>query len=258
MQEKYLGDTPDFAKYALLKALRGSDLRLGINWYLTLPHEVDGIGNKDGKTRQHVSDPKSYRAIDSTLWEQLQNFQHSDDRSIRDFENGKVFPRSTKYFSEPLSFDGLNSKSETLQARSDWVQRGLSKLKSTDLVFIDPDTGMEIPSKERHEKAGPKYTFYDELVPLIKRNQTLVIIQFVDHLRGAEKQAQRVAGKLRNYAGFDGKLDIVQAKAGRAILFFILHGKNHSDRITTRLGDFLSSPAKDRFRSLRIQGHSKK
>ena len=256
MQEKYLGDTPDFAKYALLKALCGSDLRLGINWYLTLPHEVDGIDNKDGETRHHASSSKSYRAIDQTLWEQLGNFQHSDDRSISTFESSKVLPLRTKYFSEPLSFAGLQSKSEKLQARSDWVQRGLRKLKNTDLVFIDPDTGMEIPSKERHEKKGPKYAFYDELVPLIKRNQTLVLIQFVDR-SGTEIQAQKVTKNIRTHTGFAGKLDIVRAKAGRAILFFILHSKKNSDRIISRLEKFLSGPALDRFYSVRIQEQSK-
>ena len=256
MQEKYLGDTPDFAKYALLKALCGSDLRLGINWYLTLPHEVDGIDNKDGETRHHASSSKSYRAIDQTLWEQLENFQHSDDRSISTFESSKVLPLRTKYFSEPLSFAGLQSKSEKLQARSDWVQRGLRKLKNTDLVFIDPDTGMEIPSKERHEKKGPKYAFYDELVPLIKRNQTLVLIQFVDR-SGTEIQAQKVTKNIRTHTGFAGKLDIVRAKAGRAILFFILHSKKNSDRIISRLEKFLSGPALDRFYSVRIQEQSK-
>jgi len=45
MQEKYVGDTPDFGKYALLRALCvGSDdrapLRLGVNRYLTHGHDV--------------------------------------------------------------------------------------------------------------------------------------------------------------------------------------------------------------------------
>jgi hypothetical protein len=249
MQERYLGDTPDFAKYALLKALCGSDLSLGINWYLTLPHEVDSKDNKDGETRHHVSDPNSYRAVDETLWEQLESFQHSDDRSITALELSKALPSGTQYFSDALSFGGIPSKDGRLQARSDWVQRGLRKLKNTDLVFVDPDTGMEIPSVERHEKAGPKYSFYDELIPLVRRGQALVIIQFVDR-SGAEKQARKVAGNLRTRAGFDGELDVVRAKSGRAILFFILHSDKHGDQIKARLDKFLSGPARQRFRRI--------
>ena len=60
MQEKYVGDTPDFVKYALLRALCVDNddyppLRLGVNWYLTLGDEVDRADNMDGEMRHHAA-----------------------------------------------------------------------------------------------------------------------------------------------------------------------------------------------------------
>jgi hypothetical protein len=37
----------DFGKYALLEALAGEDLRLGVHWYLNADEEA----NTDGRTR---------------------------------------------------------------------------------------------------------------------------------------------------------------------------------------------------------------
>jgi len=71
MQEKYLGDTPDFGKFALLRALcnKQTRLRLGVNWYLTVSSEVDKPDNKDGKKRHHVTNPQKYKPIDPELWQ---------------------------------------------------------------------------------------------------------------------------------------------------------------------------------------------
>ena len=55
MQERYLGDSHDFLKYALLRHLSGElGLRLGVDWYLTRPESVDCPGNNDGEKRQHL------------------------------------------------------------------------------------------------------------------------------------------------------------------------------------------------------------
>ena len=73
MQEKYLGDTPDFGKYALLRALCNQEtgLRLGVNWYLTIASEVDKPDNRDGNKQHHTTSPENYRPFDPELWNTL-------------------------------------------------------------------------------------------------------------------------------------------------------------------------------------------
>lgn len=39
MQNRYAGDIGDFGKFGLLRALRGSGLSIGVNWYL-VPDET--------------------------------------------------------------------------------------------------------------------------------------------------------------------------------------------------------------------------
>ena len=44
MRHEYVGDIGDFGKYALLKALAGNDLTLGVVWYLNVAHESNNDG----------------------------------------------------------------------------------------------------------------------------------------------------------------------------------------------------------------------
>ncbi len=49
MQNRYVGDVSDFAKFALRNALAGDDLRLGVHWYLNADEEP----NSDGKFTEY-------------------------------------------------------------------------------------------------------------------------------------------------------------------------------------------------------------
>ena len=44
MRHEYVGDIGDFGKYALLKALAGNDLTLGVVWYLNVVNESNNDG----------------------------------------------------------------------------------------------------------------------------------------------------------------------------------------------------------------------
>jgi hypothetical protein len=49
MQDRYAGDIGDFGKFALLRALEGAGLSVGVNWYKTdtAPDENTTMGNTE-------------------------------------------------------------------------------------------------------------------------------------------------------------------------------------------------------------------
>ena len=244
MQEKYVGDTPDFGKYALLRAFCvGSDdhppLRLGVNWYLTLGHEVDKEDNTDGEKRHHASKSDAFKLIDPDLWHRLDEFQHRHNRTIAGIEKAGVLPADTLYFSEPLTLASFPQK-ERAKARAGWVERGIAALAEADVVFVDPDNGFETPSQVRQRKTGPKYVFYDEVTAYVANGQSLVAIQFANQSEKVFAMAQRVTNGVRDKVGFDGELLTVRCKAGKVILYFILCAPTHRDILTARLDSFLA------------------
>ena len=86
MQERYLGDSHDFLKYALLRHLhRTLDIRLGVNWYLTRPEHVDKAGNNDGEKRHHLKGG-AWRGIDPDLYDVIAKFDDPAHRAIANIE----------------------------------------------------------------------------------------------------------------------------------------------------------------------------
>jgi hypothetical protein len=249
MQEKYLGDTPDFGKYALLRALcnKQTGLRLGVNWYLTIGSEVDKPDNRDGNKRHHAANPQNYRPIDEELWDRLNQFQHEDKRSLEKFEGSGTLPKDTLYHSEPLSLTSFKGKNNKLQERERWIETGLKTLDSADLVFVDPDNGFE-GSVQRHHKRGPKFTYYDEIKGFIDQNKTVVAIQFMGRqVGGVPALALAVKQKLKTNLRINGDIHILKNRAGKSILYFIIPAQRHSDLISNCLDKFLDSPASSIF-----------
>src|SRR4030042_1594735 len=184
MQNRYVGDVGDFGKYGLLRAfcLPGSDasraLSLAVVWYL-VPDER----NADGKHTGYLDDRaaanlKWYRDCDPPLYGQLAEIVRGT-RHVTSIRNSGILPAGTVFFEEPLAFDGTPhigpaAREARLRLRTDWLQRALDASAGCDVVFVDPDNGLESGTK-RHHKRGPKFVYFDELESYLRRGQSLVI-----------------------------------------------------------------------------------
>ena len=149
----------------------------------------------------------------------------------------------TIYHSTPLSLTNAKDKNSKLLVRDQWVQAGLKKLERANLVFVDPDNGFEIASKQRHHKPGSKHTFYDEIKGFIDRNQTVVAIQFMNRNKGGiPALVSSINHNLKTKLTNDRNIDVLKCRAGTAILFFIIHAPQHSDLISNSIDTFLKGP----------------
>src|SRR5690606_24549806 len=150
MQERYLGDSHDFIKYALLRHLAvATGPRLGVNWYLTEPQNVDRPGNNDGEKRHHLAGG-AWQATDLELVERIGHFASPAERTLANVQRFGLLP------SQALFHDDLVSGAE----REAWHRSAMRKLGSADLVFLDPDNGFEVASAKR--RTIPKYALYSE------------------------------------------------------------------------------------------------
>jgi hypothetical protein len=150
MQERYLGDSHDYAKYALLrhfqKELGGT---IGVNWYLTHQDNVDNVGNNDGEKRHHFTS-KAWRGWESHLLQELQPLQTVSERRLSRVAELKILPQGTLYFDNPVP--------ET--CRASWHDNAREFLKPADILFLVPDNGFEVPSATNRTR--PKYALYSE------------------------------------------------------------------------------------------------
>lgn len=181
MQDKYAGDIGDFGKYGLLRWLcapdsSGRQLRLAVNWYLFKePSKRNNDGKFVGYLDGNTPTTKNLIDCDAELAAEMRAILKRG-RSVGSVEQSTALPECTLYHSELLSFEGVPVR-ERLSHRQAWLDRAFSRLSRGEIVFFDPDNGLEVKSVPRTRAKGPKYVFYDELLPYWERGQSLVIYQ---------------------------------------------------------------------------------
>lgn len=159
MQDRYAGDIGDYGKFGLLKELQRQGFCIGINWYRT---ETGALEKKeDGK----YSIPESMMKCDPPLAEALIEIHgRKADRSVAALQ-AKNLIEGARYFDEFVSF----------QDRKCWHQRALKTLSDADLVFLDPDNGMIVPSVKTYNPKSVKYVLYEEAKDYLSRGQSVLI-----------------------------------------------------------------------------------
>ena len=197
MQDRYVGDVGDFGKYGLLRSLcrgdeHGAALRLGVLWYRF--DGDDSAAANDGRHTDYLCAPsrqeRPLRECDPDLFEIVLHLV-KNDRSIAAVEANRVLPADTVFFSEGLSFRGT-PKGERDAKRHRWLNAGLRRVKEAEVVFFDPDNGLEVPSRRKRNLMGPKYVYYDDLQSCWERGQSLIVYH---HIGRTSRERKADAGE---------------------------------------------------------------
>ncbi|MFL6262483.1 MAG: hypothetical protein ACJ76Y_22525 [Thermoanaerobaculia bacterium] len=208
VQDRYAADIGDFGKLALVRALALGQ-RLGICWYMT-----NGFGefNNDGRYLAYLQRPARFRQLDPECFDALASF-------VADFEAGRC-PRSIESL-EALALlpsDSLfhNELCPGLPAaRRDWVARMVKSMDRADLIFLDPDNGLEGAT------LSPKSTAIAELVALRRSGRALLLYHHQSRRAGgAVAEAAHVARRLAE-VGF-AKIDAVRLRPYSSRFYFLL------------------------------------
>ena len=263
MQNRYVGDLGDFGKYGLLNGLCCPDrmsqhatswpmlyasemepadrqsLTLGVTWYLV----PDESHNGDGKYVQYLEpsahNQEYYRACDPLLYDELSAIINADKRSVCSIRDSQSLPPGTQYFEGALTFEGIQSLLHRMNHRCDWLQQGLDATAGCDVVFVDPDNGIAgqvSPCQSR----GPKYVFYDDLLPYVRRNQSLVVYHHIGRQGSARKQIQDKMNEIQMRLGCEAFALLYHR--GSARVFFVIPISEHWDMLLSRATHFITSP----------------
>lgn len=165
MKHQYFGDINDYRKYGLLRGLaQAGQLRLGICWMLT-PDD----GRTDGEFRRYLEQPTRWRHHDEELYDGLRKLLSPDcARSVDNAETWDLLPRARYHRSVvPVG----------VSARRAYFDAALDAMSGTDLVFFDPDNGIEVPSVGRGAVAAAKYVRWDEIGEVYRRGHSVLIYQ---------------------------------------------------------------------------------
>jgi len=151
MKVQYLGDKNDYRKFSLLRLLaREGAFRIGVCWMLT-----EDDGGKDGGLRSFLDEPALGEDFDPELFALLKTVPSRPSLpDLQRVEREGVVPEA-RYFEE-LTPRGRDE-------RAAFHARCMQAFVGADLVFFDPDNGLEVRSCPKGCKKSNKYVYYDEI-----------------------------------------------------------------------------------------------
>lgn len=211
MKNQYFADINDYRKYGLLRAIsRVAEFRSLVAWMLT-PDD----GSTDGKFTEYLSAPEKWEKFDPELYAHLRQILSAPgDRKVDQIQ-GTGLLDNTKYYSEFVPDNAV--------ARDTWFAKLLKQSQDRDLVFLDPDNGLEIKSRPYGSRNSSKFLFWREVQALWQSGASLLIYQHF--IRESRVQfVQRMLEALNNTAGGS----YVEAFSTSNVVFLLaLQAKHH-------------------------------
>ena len=165
MKNQYFGDVYDYVKYGLLRQLncRGR-VSAVVCWMLT-----ENVDRRDGNRVNYLQEPEEWRAFDPPVFDCLRTAViDRKERNIRAVEESGLLSNTSFY--SPLLTDGADE-------RRGYFDGFLKFSRGKELVFFDPDNGLEIKSVKYGRKGASRYLFLREVSQSFCAGHSLLVYQ---------------------------------------------------------------------------------
>ena len=235
MQNRYVGDIGDFGKYGLLRYLSGLNhapepgkfLRLGVVWYLVKNERHNNDGGHTGYLNDSP-DRKEYRECDECLYDTLKRLVSSNNRNVLAVKQGGILHPETVFYEEFL----FNHN------RQEWFKEALKVTSGAELIFVDPDNGINNNAKRKKYK----HTTTAELRRFIDRGQSLVI--YHHSIRATNWIADKAEELKRELLIAERQPQVWALRWHRtqSRAYFIVAQPKHQGLLEAKIKRFLNSP----------------
>ena len=161
MKDQYVGDINDYRKYALLRTLAGpGDIRMDANAKRR---------SADGGMTKYLENQSVWRSHDPDLFDVLRAvIEAPDKRHLALIEASGIVP-GAQYFDDVIP----NNE----EGRLSFFQAALAKFAQSDLIFFDPDNGLDVPSKKKGKRDSCKFIYRDEVTAIFNGGKSILLYQ---------------------------------------------------------------------------------
>jgi hypothetical protein len=182
VKDQYVGDVSDYFKYALLRSWVARGLTIGLGWMLT---EADG--RADGGLLSYLQEPEFFRDLDPALYDGLAKLVSEGDRRVQAVVDRGLVAHAFSY-SDHLT--------DAAPDRAKWWKGLEQRTHDADVLFLDPDNGLEVSSVTHGRAGARRYVYLGELKPLHRPDQSLAVYQHFPRVARSpylEAQLERLA-----------------------------------------------------------------
>ena len=252
MQDRYTGDVGDFGKYGMLRRLCGlrdgaEPLKLGVVWYRPAPEAVESESAADGKHINYLSTgPEGlYQPCDPPLYAALREIVECNSRSVEAVERAAMLGSDAVFYGGYIPDPGKRARGEDrVRDRLRWVEDALETTGGCDVVFLDPDNGLEPQSISTTN--APKYVYLSEVEKWFGRGQSVVVYH---HLGRNGTHAEQIARWLKRLGRRFGPAEIfaLRFRRGTSRAFFVLATAEHAGVLRERAKALTAAPWGEHF-----------
>ncbi len=183
MKHQYFGDISDYRKYNILKTLvNKGNLKTLVCWMLTANDT-----RSDGNNNLYLKDPNIWRKYDREVFDFLDKKVNEENiKSLIEVEKSGLLP-NISYFNSLLE--------DSMSSRTEYFRDIYSKISDFNLIFLDPDNGIETSSVKKGSKNSSKYIFLDEIKSIWMLGKSLLVYQHfprVDRITYITRQLERL------------------------------------------------------------------
>lgn len=218
MKNQYVADINDYRKYGLLRTLSGSGkIRTGVCWMLT-PND----NRTDGQFTSYLNLPEQWKQYDSSLFEHLVDCIQDGQRHVSHIESAGVLQNAIYH---------CNLLSDIPEERNRYFKDMHERLQGVDLIFFDPDNGLEIKSRPYGRKQSSKFLYWHELTHAFSAGKSILLYQhFIRENR--EQFITRLSSELCR------RLDVPEVLSFRTphVVFFLVSQPEHAQYFEERTG----------------------
>ena len=260
MQDRYTGDVGDFGKYGLLRRLCGlrdgdiKQLKLGVVWYRPPLSIVAADPADDGKHIAYLcpkqkdvgeEQEREYRCCDPPLYDALREIVKRGDRRIEAVEKSGLLGPGTVFYGHQIPNPSEHTRGEDrVRARLGWIEGALEATVGRDVVFLDPDNGLEPQSISTTNAL--KYAYLSEVEKWFGRGQSVVVYH---HLGRNGTHTEQIARWLKRLERRFGPADIfaLRFRRGTSRAFFVLATAEHGPSMRQRAEALTVAPWSEHF-----------
>ena len=164
VKDQYFGDVNDYRKYGLLRALGHAGFKTLVVWMLT-PNDT----RSDGLFTDYLDKPSHWKRYDKELYDALHDWVRvSRARRVASIEHSTLLPAAT-FFSSRVPDDRAG--------RERYADGIMQAAGGADVVFLDPDNGIEVPSTKYGRKNSSKYVYWLEIQALATAGRSVLVYQ---------------------------------------------------------------------------------
>jgi hypothetical protein len=186
---------------------------------------------------------RAYRALNPELHTAMNLLVRGAKRRVAEVRRAAVLPPGTVFFEEPTVGElGLGASGKRREAfRTDWFIRAQAAVAGADVVFLDPDNGIEVRSVPRRAPKAGKYVFWDEIEALWARGHSLLIYHHLNRTATVNMQTKTLAKYLAERLSRPPFLLPLLFRRGSCRHFWVIGQAAHSCALQSGINELLGS-----------------